>query len=131
MPTGNLTVAGVPVGGPVTGWELVERSSAEQIEAGKTTAEHYRLHLEGPGGPGRKSWVYYATWKREHPGEDVPAEINRVRTDFEFDAWAAAGMPMDPRKAARAQSDAYYRRESDRVARTKGAVWAKRIVEGD
>lgn len=106
-----------PFPGSPTGWAFVEQEMEPQINRGRASAEDYersmrggfrvgtdytqswkgeRCRFEAPIWPSHmKSWTHYQDWKRGHNGE-VPREINRIRTDAEFDRWANAGFPDEP-----------------------------------
>jgi hypothetical protein len=93
------------------GWAFFCAEMDRQIEERRVSPDTYREHLERQRQT--KSWRYYLDWLERHPGQVAPDHVARIRTDEEFDAWAAAGFPPLQRRAsaaAPASVDEYERR---------------------
>lgn len=58
------------------GWSFVDEQMQRQIGAGVTTAEAYERHFREDGY--MESWLRYQKWIVDNPGNEVPAEVNRI-----------------------------------------------------
>lgn len=70
------------------GWTYIEAQMLRQIEAGVTSPEAWSRTIE----PYLISYNHFVAWRESHPGQEIPAWINRFRSNHEMDAWVADGM---------------------------------------
>jgi hypothetical protein len=75
-----------------SGWTLVEEQRAHQSEDGLSTERAHDQHLVKEGL--WNSWEYYQRWKGLHPGEEVPGDVNRIRSDPLFREWVSSRKPL-------------------------------------
>jgi hypothetical protein len=97
--------------GKKRGWALFEADMERHIEKGICSDEEYRKHLNGEGSDPRTmdSLLHYQRWVDEHPGEDIPEHILRIRTDRQHAEWLEQGCPtIDKEKFRCSRCNAYF-----------------------